>query len=127
MPKYNVTVKRFFDIIFSIFILIVFSWLLIICFLITTIQTKSNGIYIQKRIGQYGKPFAIYKLKSMYSGSDSVTSFGKIIRRYKIDELPQFFNVLLGQMSVVGPRPDVEGYYDLLQGENRKLLELKPG
>jgi lipopolysaccharide/colanic/teichoic acid biosynthesis glycosyltransferase len=63
----------------------------------------------------------------MYPKKEKVTSFGQIIRRYKIDELPQFLNVLFGQMSIVGPRPDIAGYYDLLEGEERKLLELKPG
>lgn len=120
-------VKRLFDVLFSILVLSIVSCFLIICYLIASIETKSNGLFIQKRIGQYGKPFMIFKLKTMYPNSDKVTFSGQYLRKFKIDELPQFFNVLLGQMTVVGPRPDVEGYYDVLQGENRKILQLKPG
>lgn len=63
----------------------------------------------------------------MHKDSNKVSSYGNFIRRYKLDELPQLVNILLGQMSFVGPRPDVPGYYDQLKGENRKILELKPG
>jgi len=77
------------------------------------------------RIGQYGKPFAIYKLQTMKNGK--VTKTGKILRRTKIDELPQLINILKGDMSFVGPRPDLPGYYDILTGDNRKVLQLKPG
>lgn len=63
----------------------------------------------------------------MHSNSEKITFFGSFFRKYKIDELPQFFNVLIGNMSIVGPRPDIEGYYDKLVGEDRKILELKPG
>lgn len=94
-----------------------------------SIDTKSNGLFIQKRIGQFGNPFNIYKLKSMKEvhGIKTISRFGNFIRKTKIDELPQLFNVLIGTMSVVGPRPDVPGYYDKLQGTARKILELKPG
>jgi lipopolysaccharide/colanic/teichoic acid biosynthesis glycosyltransferase len=84
-------------------------------------------MFFQKRIGQFGKPFMIYKLKTMHSNSEKITFFGSFFRKYKIDELPQFFNVLIGNMSIVGPRPDIEGYYNKLVGEDRKILELKPG
>lgn len=63
----------------------------------------------------------------MHSNSEKITFFGSFFRKYKIDELPQFFNVLIGNMSIVGPRPDIEGYYNKLVGEDRKILELKPG
>lgn len=95
------------------------------------IDTKTNGIFIQERIGQYGRKFKIYKLRTMQVSSLSeekrISRIGKILRNYKLDELPQLFNILKGEMSVVGPRPDLPGYYDLLAGENRKILELKPG
>ena len=121
--------KRIFDSIFSITGLVLLGWLIIICWLLASIDTKSNGLFIQKRIGQFGKPFNIFKLKSIkeINGVKTTSSFGNFIRKTKIDELPQLFNVLIGNMSIVGPRPDVPGYYDKLQGEHRKILELKPG
>ncbi len=121
--------KRLFDIIFSITGLFLLGWLIILCWLLASIDTKSNGLFIQKRIGQFGKPFNIFKLKSMRSHGTikTISSFGNFLRKTKIDELPQLFNVLIGNMSIVGPRPDVPGYYDQLQGEDRKILELKPG
>jgi lipopolysaccharide/colanic/teichoic acid biosynthesis glycosyltransferase len=82
-------------------------------------------IFIQTRIGQQAKPFTIYKLKTMQDGK--VTRMGKFLRKTKIDELPQLINILKGDMSFVGPRPDVPGYYDQLIGDERKILELKPG
>lgn len=63
----------------------------------------------------------------MYPKTDKITFFGSFFRKFKIDEFPQLFNVLLGEMSIVGPRPDIEGYYDKLEGEERKVLNLKPG
>jgi lipopolysaccharide/colanic/teichoic acid biosynthesis glycosyltransferase len=98
-----------------------------LCFatLLAGISTKSFGLYTQQRIGQNAKPFTIYKLRTMHKAK--VTSMGKFFRKYKIDELPQLFNILKGDMSFVGPRPDVPGYYDQLIGDDRKILKLKPG
>jgi lipopolysaccharide/colanic/teichoic acid biosynthesis glycosyltransferase len=124
-------IKRFFDVIFSLFSLLLFSWVILISWLLAVIDTHTNGIFIQERIGQFGIPFKIYKLRTIQVssslGSASISKIGKLLRSYKLDELPQLFNVLKGEMSIVGPRPDVPGYYDLLEGENRKILELKPG
>lgn len=124
-------VKRFFDIIFSLFTLLLFFWVVLIAWLFAIIDTRTNGIFLQERIGQFGIPFKIYKLRTIQvsssSGDARISKIGKFLRRYKLDELPQLFNVLIGEMSVVGPRPDLPGYYDLLEGENRKILELKPG
>lgn len=124
-------VKRVFDVVFSLVMLLLFFWIVLISWLMAIIDTQTNGIFVQKRIGQYGKIFKIYKLRTMQVSSFSeevcVSRIGKILRNYKLDELPQFFNILKGEMSVVGPRPDLPGYYDLLEGENRKILELKPG
>ncbi|MHB1105750.1 MAG: sugar transferase [Lutibacter sp.] len=122
-------IKRLFDILFSIATLLLLGWLLIICWFLTAIDTKSNGLFIQKRIGQFGHTFNIFKLKSIkeVNGLKTISCFGNFIRTTKIDELPQLVNVLMGTMSVVGPRPDVPGYYDKLQGTARKILELKPG
>ena len=119
--------KRIFDFLFSLLVLLFITWFLLICFIISSIETRSFGMFFQKRTGQFGKPFMIYKLKTMHSNSDKITFFGSFFRKYKIDELPQFFNVLIGNMSIVGPRPDIEGYYDKLIGEDRKILQLKPG
>lgn len=124
-------IKRFFDIIFSLFTLLCFFWFLLISWLLAAIDTRTNGIFLQERIGQYGVPFKIYKLRTIQTEFNSeeknISRIGRFLRSFKLDEMPQFFNVLKGEMSIVGPRPDVPGYYDLLTGENRKILELKPG
>lgn len=124
-------VKRFFDIIFFLFALLFFFWVVLIGWLFAAIDTHTNGIFIQERVGQFGIPFKIYKLRTIQlsssSGDARISKIGKFLRGYKLDELPQFFNVLKGEMSIVGPRPDLPGYYDLLEGESRKILELKPG
>lgn len=124
-------IKRFFDIIFSLFSLLFFFWLVLITWFLAAIDTHTVGIFIQERIGQFGTPFKIYKLRTIQVlpplGNPRISKIGKFLRNYKLDELPQLFNVLKGEMSIVGPRPDLPGYYDLLDGENRKILELKPG
>lgn len=119
--------KRLFDFFFSLLVLFFLGWFLLMFFLISSLETKSSGVFRQKRIGQFGKPFRVYKLRTMFPQSEKVTFFGKFFRKYKLDELPQFINVLKGDMSIVGPRPDIEGYYDKLEGESRKILQLKPG
>jgi len=123
--------KRVFDIVFALISLILLFWLLIISVVIAAIDTHTNGIFIQERIGQFGKKFKIYKVRtireSFLSAEYPSSKIGQFFRKYRIDELPQLLNVLKGEMSFVGPRPDVSGYYDLLEGENRKILELKPG
>ncbi len=121
--------KRIFDILFAIVCIALLGWLIMVCWILASIDTKSNGLFIQKRIGKFGKPFNIFKLKSMkaVNGIKTISWFGNFIRKTKIDELPQLLNVLIGNMSVVGPRPDIPGYYDKLQGTERKILELKPG
>ena len=119
--------KRLFDLFFSLLFIVLLSPVLALGYIVASIDTRSNGLFIQKRVGQYGKLFTIYKLKTIHPKTRNMSFVGKFLRKYKIDELPQFFNVLLGNMSVVGYRPDIEGYYDKLEGKNRKILELKPG
>lgn len=121
------SLKRVFDIFFSLSALLLFGWLVLLGFIIASIDTRSNGLFIQKRIGRFGKSFSIFKLKTINPKTKAVSVIGVFLRKYKIDELPQFINVLVGTMSVVGPRPDIPGYYDKLEGEHRKILELKPG
>jgi len=104
---------------------ILMFFLILIILLLVIYYFKSCFIFTQTRIGQYGKPFSIYKIKTMQNGV--VTPLGKFLRKTKLDELPQLINILKGEMAFVGPRPDIPGYYDTLEGENRKILELKPG
>ena len=103
------------------------SWLLLLFWIMATIDTQSNGLFIQERIGQWGRIFKIYKLKTMHPLTKHISPIGRFFRKSKIDELPQLWNILIGDMSFVGPRPDVAGYYDKLEGKNRRILELKPG
>ena len=130
--------KRGFDIVVS-FLGLTFSWWVIfIAWVIATFETKSNGFFIQKRVGKDGKIFNVIKIKTMkkVEGVDTtitssndvrITKSGKFFRDTKIDELPQLINVLIGDMSFVGPRPDVPGYADKLEGEDRIVLSIRPG
>lgn len=119
--------KRIFDIIFSMLGLIIAGFFVFLFWIFASIDTKSNGLFIQNRIGQFGKPFKIYKLKTIKDKTQYVSRFGIFLRSSKIDELPQLWNIFIGNMTLVGPRPDIAGYYDNLRGENKKILELKPG
>lgn len=118
--------KRIFDVILSCVLLLFFAIFIGLAWIGASIDTRSNGFFIQERIGQFGKPFAIYKLKTM-DKLKRISGFGYWLRKSKIDELPQLWNVLIGDMSFVGPRPDIPGYYDKLEGEERNILKLRPG
>lgn len=133
----NVT-KRTFDFIVSFLGLSVTWWIIFIAWVIATIETKSNGFFIQSRVGREGSFFNVIKIKTMkkVDGVDTtitssndvrITKSGKFFRDTKIDELPQLWNVLIGDMSFVGPRPDVPGYADKLEGEDRIVLSIRPG
>lgn len=134
ITKTQLRTKRSFDILFSI-LLIPVLFFPIVCFLIiATIDTRQFGLFLQTRIGQHGKPFYIYKIRTLRKENHvlgrldaSATSFGNFLRDYKLDELPQIFNVLIGNMGFVGPRPDVPGFADELKGEDRIILKVKPG
>lgn len=122
-------VKRLFDIVFSLVGLLLSGWLIALFYLVVKCTSAGNGFFLQERIGRYGITFTIYKLRSMADGAQGmyVTLPGRFLRRSKIDELPQLYNILKGDMSFVGPRPDISGYYDALTGEDRCLLQLRPG
>lgn len=119
--------KRIFDIVFSLLGLFFIFPVVFFFIIFAAYDTNSSGLFIQKRIGRYGKPFVIYKIRTIHKRLNTTSNFGAFIRKYKIDELPQLVNILIGEMSFVGPRPDIPGYYDLLIGEESKVLELKPG
>ena len=130
--------KRGFDIVVSFFGLTFSWWLIFIAWIVATFETKSNGFFIQKRVGKDGKIFNVIKIKTMkkVEGVDTtitssndirITKSGKFFRDTKIDELPQLINVLIGDMNFVGPRPDVPGYADKLEGEDRIVLSIRPG
>jgi lipopolysaccharide/colanic/teichoic acid biosynthesis glycosyltransferase len=120
-------IKRLFDILLSFFGLLTIGWLVFLFWILTSIQYRSNGLFLQKRVGQFGSLFRIFKLRTIHPLTYKTSTLSEFLRKSKIDELPQLLNILLGQMSFVGPRPDIPGYYDKLEGENRKILELKPG
>lgn len=133
-----IIIKRFFDFLFSLILIIGLFPFLLFLFLIVSYDTRSYGFYKQNRIGFQNRPFFIYKFKTMYdiqnnldfitsSNDPRITTIGKYLRKYKIDELPQLFNVLIGDMSFVGPRPDVIGYAENLSLENQYLLKVRPG
>lgn len=84
-------------------------------------------LFKQTRIGKNGQPFTIYKLRSIPKDASQPNAWGAFLRKYKIDELPQLLNILKGEMTLVGPRPDVPGYADKLVGDDRIILQLKPG
>lgn len=131
--------KRLFDFFAALFGLLLISPVFIIISLLIAIGSKGPVFYIQERIGRNGVPFNLYKFRSMKVGSDKkglltlgdndnrVTKTGYFIRKYKIDELPQLINVLKGDMSLVGPRPEVSKYVDLYNDYQKQILSVRPG
>ena len=129
--------KRTFDVIFSAAGLGLTIWLIALAWIAATIDTRENGFFTQRRVGYGGRQFTILKIRTMrssnsassvtVSGDSRVTGLGRIWRKLKIDELPQLLNVLIGQMSFVGPRPDVPGFADALTGNDRIVLTVRPG
>ena len=131
--------KRLFDIIASIVGITLLFPVLLILGLLVALTSRGGMFYKQVRVGKNGKDFKLLKFRSMATGSDKkglltigakdnrVTKVGYYLRKYKLDELPQLFNVLLGDMSLVGPRPEVRKYVDLYSKEQQRILEVKPG
>ena len=132
-------VKRILDIVLAVVGTIVLSPVLIILGILVKLTSKGSILYCQTRVGRNGKLFKIFKFRTMISGADKkglsitvggdsrITKVGRFLRKTKMDELPQFFNILLGQMSFVGPRPEVERYVDMYSQEQREVLKIRPG
>ncbi|MCM1372259.1 MAG: sugar transferase [Bacteroides sp.] len=130
--------KRLFDILASFFGLL-FLWpvLLIVAIMVKVKMPGGPAFFCQKRVGKDGQLFTCHKFRSMtvkhsgssvsVAGDSRITPFGATLRHYKLDELPELWDVLIGNMSFVGPRPDVPGYADQLQGDDRVVLKLRPG
>lgn len=139
MTTGQAALKRTFDLIACSFALLFFAPVIIICALIARWNTGASGIFAQRRIGKHGKPFDVYKIRTMDPRIDArdttiterddprITKLGALFRRFKLDELPQLWNVVRGDMSLVGPRPDVPGYADQLNGDDRRVLSIRPG
>lgn len=131
--------KRLFDICFSLCILILFLPLGVCIALWIAIESRGGVFFTQERIGRNGIPFLMYKFRSMrkYAENDGkltigmndqrITHSGRFIRKFKLDEFPQFINVLKGEMSIVGPRPEVKEFVDLYTVEQKQILSVKPG
>ena len=130
---------RFFDIVFSLLGILLLSPVFLLLYIAICLESKGGGFYKQLRVGQYGRDFYVYKFRSMRMVADKkglitvggrdprITRTGYFIRKYKLDELPQLFNVLKGDMSLVGPRPEVRKYVDLYSDEQKKVLSVRPG
>ena len=126
--------KRLFDLLLALLLLPFILPVLLVLLLISAIDVGHYGWFQHVRIGQHGRLFSMYKIRTLkvethYLGQldQSASAYGRFLRRSKLDELPQLFNVLFGHMSFVGPRPDVPGFADVLTGEDRIILIVKPG
>jgi len=136
MTRVDGTIKRCFDIFAAALGLAILWPVIAVAWKLAARDTGATGFFRQERVGRDGKLFKVIKIRTMRAmdgttittaSDDRITPLGAKLRRYKIDELPQLWNVLIGDMSVVGPRPDVRGFLDCLEGEDRKLLQLRPG
>ena len=137
--KLDDVAKRIFDIIASATGLVIFSPLMLVIAYLIKREDGGPVFYRGVRVGRYGKPFRIYKFRTMVVNAEKVggpstadddpriTRIGKVLRKYKLDELPQLINVLKGEMSIVGPRPEVQFYVDMFTEEERAILSVRPG
>lgn len=142
MPDWQYSLKRVFDISVSVLVMTVFSPLFLLLAALVKLSSRGPVFYSHERIGRYGKPFRIFKFRSMYmdaekngpalskEGDSRITPFGRFLRRSRLDELPQFFNVLIGEMSIVGPRPERQFFIDQITRKSAHyvyLHKVKPG
>jgi lipopolysaccharide/colanic/teichoic acid biosynthesis glycosyltransferase len=135
----NMIIKRLFDIFFSIIGLIVLIPVFIVISIAVTLDSKGGIFYRQIRVGRNNRDFTLLKFRTMHTGSDSgglltvgeddsrITKTGLFLRKYKLDELPQLLNILKGDMSFVGPRPEVRKYVDLYDERQKQVLTVRPG
>lgn len=129
--------KRTFDILASFFGLIILSPLLLVAGLLVRFSSEGPVLFRQERTGRHGIPFTIYKFRTMFvdhggssvsvKGEKRITPIGAVLRKFKIDEFPELWNILIGDMSFVGPRPDMPEYAARLQGKQREILTVRPG
>ena len=131
--------KRLFDIFISLITLLIFLPFGIIISILIILESRGGAFYIQQRVGRNAKPFGLFKFRTMRKDADKVekltvrmrdsriTKVGYALRKTKLDEFPQFLNVLIGQMSIVGPRPEVQEYVDHYTAEQREVLSVRPG
>lgn len=131
--------KRLFDILFSLLLIIVLLPVFMVIAILVKIDSKGPVYYLQTRVGKGGTDFKLFKYRTMFVDSDKkglltvghkdnrITKTGYYLRKYKVDELPQLFNVLKGDMSVVGPRPEVRKYVDLYNERQQKVISVQPG
>ena len=119
--------KRIVESIVAMVLLVLFLLPLVLLILNLSTQTNCSPIFFQSRIGKNGIPLTLYKLRTVHPTTNSISAFGKFLRKYKLDELPQLINILKGDMTFVGPRPDVPGYADELKGADRIILSVRPG
>ncbi len=133
------SIKRVFDIVMSLTGILIFLPIFIIISVLIVLDSRGGVFYGQHRVGKNKRSFILYKFRTMLTGSDKqglltvgdndkrVTRSGRWLRKYKLDELPQLFNILKGDMSFVGPRPEVSKYVDLYNERQKKILSVKPG
>jgi lipopolysaccharide/colanic/teichoic acid biosynthesis glycosyltransferase len=138
MRPSQIIIKGLFDFSLALAGLVLVSPIIILAWVVASIETRSNGFFLQNRVGKNGVLFTLVKVKTMkpvlgvntnvtQKNDVRITISGVFFRKTKIDELPQLWNVLIGQMSFVGPRPDVQGYADKLQGKDKVILSVRPG
>lgn len=138
LTRTQAAIKRALDVTGAAVGLLLTGWIILPAFVAASVDTRTNGFFTHERVGRHGRVFGLVKIRTMrpIKGVDTtvttsrdprITALGRFLRRTKIDELPQLFNVLTGHMSFVGPRPDVPGFADKLHGTDRVILSVRPG